>query len=185
MFSDIQHLVAMRHQFSSLEFCSKDVRPQSQLLVRVVVALCTQALLVVCAGFFWVLPVLQQQWMLGTCCGLRLSVFLPALSYLLAWFASSCRGLVCFVLSQRSLYCVQQQTRALCWWTRLRRKLKMQRYFFTFKLTSTKKHPTYVACIMTGHIFSLVCFVCCCLLCPGCEVTLCKSRGAIARRAGE
>lgn len=24
MFSDIQHLVAMRHQFSSLEFCSKD-----------------------------------------------------------------------------------------------------------------------------------------------------------------
>ena len=185
MFSDIQHLVAMRHQFSSLEFCSKDVSPQSQLLVRLVVALSTQSLLVVCAGFFWVLPVLQQQWMLGTCCGLRLFVFLPALSCLLAWFASSCCGLVCFVLSQRSLVSCATTDSGLVLVDAPAEKIKNAAVFSHLQTHIYKQHPIYVACIMTTHIFSLVCFVCGCLFCPGCEVTLFKSRGATARRPGE
>jgi hypothetical protein len=116
MFSDIQHLVAMRHQFSSLEFCSKDVRLQRQLLVncstyfssylyllRLFVALSTQALLVVCAGFFWILPMLQQQRMLGTCCGLRLFFFLSYLFRLclLALFSPSCRNVYCVLCNNR------------------------------------------------------------------------------------
>jgi len=149
MFSDIQHLVAMRHQFSSLEFCSKDVRLQRQLLVkcstyfssylyllRLFVALSTQALLVVCAGFFWILPMLQQQRMLGTCCGLR-------------YFSSShiCSVCVCWLCFLRpvatfTVFCATTDS-GLVLVDAPAEKIKNAAVFSHLQTHIYKKHPMY------------------------------------------